>query len=341
MTALPAIVHCFSLLAAREMQSSLDPAGTSAAATWSLWWLYFWVLITIFALVLLSVCIALGRGRRLPEKTHSEGPPVVPARGTERHIKVVVSSCVVLTILILFALLFLDIFAGRAVYALANEAHPLSLKVIGHQWWWEVQYQNPDQPSEIMTTANEIHVPVGKIVRIELMSTDVIHSFWVPNITGKKDLIPGHPTKTWLRADQPGTFRGQCAEFCGHQHAHMRFEFVAEPPDKFNQWLTQGRQNAHQPTTESEGRGEEVFLTNQCVMCHTIEGTPARASLGPDLTHFGSRKTLAAGSFPNTRGYLAAWIANPQNIKPGARMPPNPLSSDDLNALVDYLESLK
>jgi len=341
MTAKAFSADCFSLLAAVEMQSALNPAGTQAADTLWLWWLYFWVLITIFALVLACVCIALGRARRSRGQAGPEGPPLLPAQGTEQRIKVIVSSCVALTILILFALLFLDIFAGRAVYALASESHPLSLKVIGHQWWWEVQYQNPDQPSEIVTTANEIHVPVGKVVRLELMSTDVIHSFWVPNLTGKKDLIPGHPTKTWLKADRPGTFRGQCAEFCGHQHAHMRFEFVAEPADKFNRWLNQSRENAHQPTTGSEQRGKEVFLNNQCVMCHTIEGTPARATLGPDLTHFGSRTTLAAGSFPNTRGYLAGWIANPQNIKPGVRMPPNPLNSDDLNALVDYLESLK
>jgi cytochrome c oxidase subunit 2 len=341
MIATPWSVYGSTLLAAAQLQSSLDPAGDPASTTLRLWWLYLWVLITIFALVLICACIALGRARHFGKQNHHESPAFVPEEGTERRIAVIVGSCVAVTVLILFALLFMDVFTSRSVYALASDPHPLSLKVIGHQWWWEVQYQNPDQPSDLVVTANEIHVPIGTVVRLELVSTDVIHSFWVPNITGKKDLIPGHPTKTWLKAQQVGAFWGQCAEFCGHQHAHMRFQFVAEPVEKFNLWLAQARQNAHQPVTGSERRGQEVFLANQCIMCHTIEGTPARATFGPDLTHFGSRTTLAAGSFPNNRGYLAGWIANPQNIKPGARMPPNLLSSADLNALVDYLESLK
>jgi cytochrome c oxidase subunit 2 len=327
------------LLAATDLQSSLNPTGAQAANISSLWWLYFWTLSAIFVAVLICVCIAIGRSRT--KAVMIKDSPASPAESTERRIFVIVSSCVGATVLILFALLFLDIFTSRSVYALSSDPHPLSLKVTGHQWWWQVEYQDPDQPSNLVVTANEMHVPVGKVVRIELRSDDVIHSFWMPNISGKKDLIPGHPTKTWLKADQAGTFHGQCAEFCGHQHAHMRLEFVAEPPEKFNSWLAQARQNAHTPSNPSEQRGQQVFLANQCVMCHNIEGTPARATLGPDLTHFGSRTTLAAGSFPNTRGYLAGWIANPQNVKPGVRMPPNVLSSDDLNALVDYLQSLK
>ena len=328
------------LLAAAEMQSALDPAGTQAGHISQLWWLYFWVLIAIFALVAMAICYAIVRGRFHRPEAPNERPPD-PPQSTERRISTVVISLVAATIIILFALLFIDVFTSRSVYALSREPNPLSLKVIGHQWWWEVHYQDPDQPSNTMITANEIHVPVGRVVRLELNSTDVIHSFWVPNMSGKKDLIPGHPTHTWLRAEQEGTFRGQCAEFCGFQHAHMRLEFVAESPDKFEQWLTQARQNARPPQTEFEQRGQQVFLNSQCVMCHNIEGTPARASTGPDLTHFGSRSMLASGAFPNTRGYLAGWIANPQNIKPGVRMPPNNLSSEDLNCLVDYLQSLK
>ena len=174
-----------------------------------------------------------------------------------------------------------------------------------------------------------------------LQSSDVIHSFWVPNMEGKKDLIPGHPTVQYFRADRPGKFRGQCAEFCGHQHAHMRLEFVAESPQDFDAWIASARQNAPSPSTESQHRGQEVFVSNQCVMCHNIEGTQARAALGPDLTHLASRELLAAGALPNTRENLTAWITNPQDIKPGVRMPANPLAADDLNALVDYLQSLK
>ena len=329
------------VFAAAEMQSALDPAGTQASEISSLWWLYFWVLITIFVLVLICICIALGRARRPAAEIQPNETPPEPSQETERSIFTIVTTCVVATVVILFVLLFIDIFASRSVYALSSTPHPLSLKVIGHQWWWEIHYQDADHPSKAMVTANEIHVPVGKVVRLELVSSDVIHSFWVPNIGGKKDLIPGYPTKTWLKADKAGTFRAQCSEFCGHQHAHMRLDFVAESPDKFHKWLVQSQQNAKPAATASEQRGQRVFLANQCIMCHNIEGTPARATLGPDLTHFGSRTTLAAGSFPNTRGYLAGWIADPQNIKPGVKMPPNPLPSDDLNALVDYLESLK
>jgi cytochrome c oxidase subunit 2 len=326
-----------NVIAAAEMQSALDPAGTQATHISQLWWLYFYILLAIFALTLLCTVIAILRGR---SKAPNESPRE-PSKASERRVSTAVIACVIATVVILFALLFIDIFTSRSVYALSSEPNPLSLKVIGHQWWWEVHYQDPDNPSNLMITANEMHVPVGRVVRLELKSTDVIHSFWVPNMNGKKDLIPGHPTHTWLKADQEGSFRGQCAEFCGHQHAHMRLEFVAESPEKFERWLTQARQNAKPPQTESEQRGQQVFVSNQCIMCHNIEGTAARASLGPDLTHFGSRTMLAAGAFPNTRGYLAGWIANPQNIKPGVRMPPNNLSSDDLNALVDYLESLK
>jgi cytochrome c oxidase subunit 2 len=192
-----------------------------------------------------------------------------------------------------------------------------------------------------MITANEIHVPVGKTVKLELQSSDVIHSFWVPNIHGKKDLVPGHPTTTWFTANRAGEFRGQCAEYCGEQHAHMRLVFFAQPTDAFSDWLSAQKKSAAQPSTESQRRGREVFLRSQCVMCHTIQGTNARAALGPDLTHIGSREMIGAGELPNTRGYLAGWILNATALKPGAQMPPNQLSSNDLNALLDYLESLK
>lgn len=240
---------------------------------------------------------------------------------------------------ILFALLICDFFTGNAIYA-TPEPNALSIKIIGHQWWWEVEYQDP-QPSEIVTTANEIHVPVGKPVKLELQSSDVIHSFWLPNIHGKKDLVPGHPTTTWFTARRAGEFRGQCAEYCGEQHAHMRLVFVAEAPDAFSAWLDAQKKSAPDPTSDSQRRGRDVFLASQCVMCHTIQGTRARATLGPDLTHIGGRKMIAAGELPNTRGYLAGWILNASALKPGVRMPPNQLSADDLNALLDYLESLK
>jgi cytochrome c oxidase subunit 2 len=215
------------------------------------------------------------------------------------------------------------------------------IKITGHQWWWEVKYENEAEPGKTMMTANELHVPIGRAVRLELTSSDVIHSFWVPNMHGKKDLVPGHPTEMWLRATSPGRFRGQCAEFCGLQHAHMRLTFVAEVPEQFDRWMQTQSAEPPMPVRPDAAHGREVFFATQCMMCHAISGTNARATVGPDLTHVGSREMLAAGAIPNTRGYLAGWIANPQNIKPGVRMPPSELAADDLNALVEYLESLK
>jgi cytochrome c oxidase subunit 2 len=243
------------------------------------------------------------------------------------------------TAVVLFGLIILDFFAGNAIYA-KPDPNALAIKVTGHQWWWEVQYKNP-LPSEVMTTANEIHVPVGRPVKFELQSDDVIHSFWVPNMNGKKDLVPGHPATTWFTATRAGEFRGQCAEYCGEQHAHMRLVFIAQPPAEFEQWLSEQKKSAAEPTTDSQRRGRDLFLSHQCVMCHTIQGTNARATPGPDLTHIAGQKMLAAGELPNTRGYLAGWILNPQVLKPGVKMPPNDFTSDDLNALLDYLESLK
>jgi cytochrome c oxidase subunit 2 len=192
-----------------------------------------------------------------------------------------------------------------------------------------------------VTTANEIHVPVGRAVEFELTSVDVIHSFWAPNFHGKKDLVPGHPTTHWFKAERAGTFRGQCAEFCGMQHAHMRFVIVSEPPAEFNAWLDAQRQSAPAPQTDAQKRGQQVFLNSSCVLCHTVQGTPARGMVGPDLTHIAGRKMLAAGTMPNTEGHLGGWIIDPQQIKPGVRMPQNQLSAADLRALLDYLESLQ
>jgi cytochrome c oxidase subunit II len=333
------------LLAISDMQSALNPAGEQGGSIARLWWIYFWVLTAIFVLVAIFLFLAM-----LPRRTRFAGQEPAgqvdpPNESSERRMSTFVIGAVIASIVVLFVLLGIDFFAGRSIYALNDQntadADPLTIKITGHQWWWQVDYENQSEPSKAMTTANELHVPVGRPVKLTLQSSDVIHSFWVPNMHGKKDLVPGHPTEMWLKATRPGRFRGQCAEFCGLQHAHMRLTFVAESPERFEQWMHSASSHAPQPATDSQQRGLYVFMSNQCMMCHTITGTNARATVGPDLTHIGSRPMLAAGAIPNTRGYLAGWIANPQNIKPGVRMPPNTLPSDDLNALVDYLESLK
>jgi cytochrome c oxidase subunit II len=244
-----------------------------------------------------------------------------------------------LTILVLFVFLILDLSVGRAITANPGE-EAIQVRVTGHQWWWEVQYRD-SSPQNWATTANEIHVPVGRPVVFELRSTDVIHSFWPPNLSTKRDQIPGNENSVWFQAESAGVYRGLCAEFCGHQHAKMAFLIVAEPADSFASWLDRQRDTALTPTDSVARRGQEVFLGSSCVMCHAIAGTPAGSRVGPDLTHLASRRTIAAGTLANTRGNLAGWILDPQSIKPGVKMPATPLAGRDLQALLTYLETLQ
>jgi cytochrome c oxidase subunit 2 len=314
------------------VQSALDPAGPQAARISKLWWLMFWVCSAVFALVMVYLLLAVLRSRAsVDNSVIRPGPEPAKVRA--------VSGAVVVTVIILFAFLIADLFVGRGLSSLSS-AEAVKIQVTGHQWWWEIKYDDPI-PSQIVTTANEIHIPVGRPVELMTTSNDVIHSFWVPNLHGKKDLIPGHVNTTWLQADRPGVFRGQCAEFCGHQHAHMSFVVVAEPPDDFHAWLDAQRLPAPLPEDPVRQRGQQVFLSSTCIMCHTIQGTRANGKVAPDLTHLASRRTIAAGTLPNTRGHLAGWVVDPQKIKPGNKMPPNNLNPDDLQALLSYLESLK
>ena len=318
------------------MQSALEPAAREAGEIAHLWWIYLWVLSGVFLIVAVCLFFAICKQNLRPE-----GLAMSAAPGRQRYGRAlrIVAAAVVATVLVLFALLVLDFFTGNAIYA-KPDPNAMAIKVTGHQWWWEIEYKNP-QPSEIMTTANEIHVPIGKTVKLELQSTDVIHSFWVPSMHGRKDLVPGSPSTTWFVANRGGEFRGQCAEYCGEQHAHMRLTFTAETPADFERWLAAQKQSAPEPANDRQQRGRALFISSQCMMCHTIQGTNARAALGPDLTHIASRSLLAAGEIPNTPENMARWIDNPQKIKPGTRMPANKFSSNDLNALVEYLESLK
>ncbi|MGN6392610.1 MAG: cytochrome c oxidase subunit II [Gemmatimonadales bacterium] len=257
----------------------------------------------------------------------------------ERGMGIVVGIATGITTVVLFAFLVATVHVSRANNGWPGP-DPIRIRVIGHQWWWEVQYRNGGQ-DQWFTTANELHLPVGRPAELELVSPDVIHSFWSPNLRGKIDLIPGHENLMRLEADSAGVFRGQCAEFCGFQHAKMAFLVIAQPADSFAAWLARQRTPAPEPTDSLGRRGRDVFLGGSCPLCHTVQGTSAGGHLGPDLTHLGGRRTIAAGTLPNTRGALAGWIVNPQDVKPGAKMPPNPLSPDDLQAILAYLESLK
>jgi cytochrome c oxidase subunit 2 len=251
-----------------------------------------------------------------------------------------VLSAVSVTVVILFVFLIYSYSTGRSLTADLGKKNGLSIEVTGHQWWWEARYNDVDA-SNMFITANEIHIPVGVPVLFTLHGGDVIHSFWVPNLAGKKDLIPGKVSTMWLQADKPGVYRGQCAEYCGLQHARMAMWIVAEPQDQFNAWRQNQTQGSVPPATDSQRYGQQVFLSSTCVMCHSINGTPAGSNFGPNLTHVGSRNTIAAATVSNTREHLMRWIINSQQFKPGNKMPQNNIGQTELEALADYLQSLK
>jgi cytochrome c oxidase subunit 2 len=223
----------------------------------------------------------------------------------------------------------------------ANGSDPqLSLTVTANQWWWDVEYNSPDA-SKTLRTANEIHLPVGIPVEVKLRSNDVIHSFWIPNLAGKQDLIPGRETDAQLLPRKIGPYRGQCAEFCGVQHAQMALDVTVESRADFERWYAAQLQPAKAPTNPLQRAGYNYFTTRECASCHNISGTPASGQVAPDLTHFASRRSIAAGALPMNTGNLYGWVADPQSQKPGNRMPTVGLKSNDLHALVAYLETLK
>jgi cytochrome c oxidase subunit 2 len=314
-------------------QSVLEPRGPLANRVASLWWFAFAAAAVAYVLTVAALFWALGRARRRERRGE------VLAADHERGMTSAVTwagAATVVTLLIFFAY---DLSVGHTLSPVPSK-HPVTVELTGHQWWWEVNYADTSAHGRI-STANEIHVPVGEPVEFLLTASDVIHSFWVPNLAGKKDLIPGYTQSFWFQADTAGLYRGQCAEFCGQQHAKMALFIVAEPRPKYEEWAKQQQDTAKTPTDSIASRGKEVFLTSTCVMCHAISGTSAGSHAGPDLTHLASRRTIAAGTLPNTRGALAGWIVDPQRIKPGARMPPNMLSPKDLDALLTYLQGLK
>jgi cytochrome c oxidase subunit 2 len=309
----------------------VDPAGPQAERLADMTWYLTGVGSAVFLLVVGFLAYALWRGHRRAES--AEGP------ATDRRLALWVSGAVAASAVVLLATLVYNFYTGRALARFADSG-ALTVRVTGHQWWWQVEYQDPVYSRRVQT-ANEIHVPVGRKVRLEVQSRDVIHSFWAPNLHGKLDLIPGYAGTTYFRVDRPGVYHGRCAEYCGLQHARMDFRVVAESPERFAAWYEQQLRAAAAPADAVQQKGQQVFLSRQCVMCHTIRGTQANGRVGPDLTHLAGRGTLAAGTLPNTRGHLAGWVLDPQRIKPGAKMPPNQLAPDELRALLSYLQSLK
>jgi len=319
------------MLACSGNQHALDTRGPVAAKVATL----FWVMAGVGSLIFVIVMALLWWGliRKAPD-------------GGARPLRYVHSRNLVLLSGVVIPLVILFFFTLGSASVERDVGKPLpagtlTIEVIGHQWWWEIHYLDW-RGKRHATTANEMVLPVGRPVRLLLQSADVIHSFWVPQLAGKTDLIPGKTNVSWVQADKPGVFRGQCAEFCGLQHAHMGLMAEAVSPEMFEAWLARQRAPAALLTDPALIRGQQVFLAAQCMMCHTIRGTSAVAQLGPDLTHIGSRRMIAAATLPNTRGHLAAWILKAQDIKPGNFMPNNhTLDGESLNALLDYLQSLQ
>ena len=318
------IAACLGLLVGgcgKHPQSILDAASPEAREIANLWWVMFAVCSVVFAAVMVFLYKAVfSRGGSLPPGG---------------QIRFVVGGGIILPAVVLVGFL---IYSLRVSILIAPPANAMTIEVTGHQWWWEVRY-----PEEKITTANEIHIPAGVRVRIRLRSHDVIHSFWVPNLHGKIDMFPETPTQIWIQADEPGIWSGQCAEFCGTQHALMRFEVIAHEEAEFAEWVA-ARQQAAATVRDSHsgtlGSGGQLFLRHGCNSCHDVAGMPAASGIGPDLTHLGNRRKLAAAVIPNDREHLAEWILNPQEVKPGNRMPATRIEAEELQTLVDYLLNL-
>ncbi len=312
----------------------LSSAGTRADKVVPLTW--YMLIVSIIVCVVIGVLLWIAVRRARPEDRGLEMNTIPIARGGDgiRWISVgLLLSAIPLAAALVWTMLTLAAVAGPP-------AHPgLVLDVTGRQWWWEVKY-NGSSPTDIFETANEIHIPVGVPVLVRLHGGDVIHSFWVPQLTGKTDTIPGQVNLSWIEADKPGRYLGQCTEFCGYQHAHMQFEVVAEPRAEFDQWAADQRQSAAAPTSPEATRGLEL-VEYRCGLCHRVRGTQAGAISAPDLTHLMSRREIAAGTLLNNPGNLVGWIQNPQNIKPGNLMPNQALSAKQLSDALAYLETLK
>jgi cytochrome c oxidase subunit 2 len=306
-----------------QLQSVLHPAGPDAAIISQFAWVMFGAgtLIFIGVMVLLSLSV-----KRAPRQV--------------RPLRWIAGAGIAFPVVVLTALLVWSMWRSAQLTPQSSQAS-LVISVSAKMWWWEVRYHDPATGREIVS-ANEIRIPTGRPVYLALSTTDVIHSLWVPALAGKRDLVPGRMTGLTMRADTPGVYRGQCAEYCGEQHARMALHVVAETPAAFEAWLARERGNAAAPASAFLERGRQAFIKQRCAACHTIRGVAGESRLGPDLTHVGSRLHIAAGTLRNHSGTLAGWIADPQAIKPGTRMPAaRDINGETLRALAAYLEHLK
>lgn len=316
--------------------SALRSAGVQAARIGALWNLTLIVCTIVFAAVLVAVLIALVRTPRGSERTSAEAGRAAMPRDARARRGVVAAT--VVSVLLLVGLIAADVATDRALSRLPA-ADPLDVDMTGSQWWWQARYADDGgQPGFVV--ANELHVPVGRPVIVSLKAADVIHTFWAPSLHGKKDMLPGIDSTIAFRADGPGVYRGQCAEFCGAEHALMALFVTADEPAQYARWAAHQRADAARPASPLALRGRQLFEAADCAQCHTVRGTSANGRLGPDLTHLMSRRTIAAGTLVNDRANLDAWLRNPQRFKPQASMPAAQFSSADLEAVVTWLTTL-
>lgn len=320
------VIAACALTACTGPGSLLEPKGPGARRVEGLWWLLLWISVAVLLAVLVLVGISLRNRIRGHHPGDAAPSPSTPGWGRPF---VIISGFVIpaVVLIIVLAVSLVDLNAVNAIGPSQTR-----IEVTGHMWWWEVRYPNG------AVTANEIHIPVGEPVEFELTSADVIHSFWIPALHPKRDMIPGRWNRVTMQADEPGRYWGQCAEFCGLQHAGMVVYVIADPD--YDRWVEDQSRPAVEPAS-SASRGREVFMESTCIGCHTVRGTPADATIGPDLTHVASRERLFAGEVENDRENLERLITDPQSVKPGVAMPPTSLPSSDLEALLDYLESLR
>lgn len=334
MRSLFATVIIFStVLAGCGPQTTLGNSGESAARithlTWFVYVVFIAVALAMFALLLLILTRQRGSLTEKPKLDPNEGEMWIFVGG-------LAIPATILAVIFVVSIRVLATFPAHA-----SEQGAAEIRITGHQWWWQVEYLG-ETPDQNVVTANEIHIPAGEPVDIELKSDDVIHSFWVPALHGKVDLIPGLANHLRIEANSPGVYHGQCAEFCGAQHAHMKITVIADAPADFQAWLAGQRRDANDPTTAMAKEGQQILLSRPCGFCHTIRGTVAGGRVGPDLTHFASRSTLAAGTLSNSDGNLEAWITHAQSIKPGAKMPNlTQFDGEQLRSITAYLDQLK
>lgn len=310
------------------VQSPLSPAGDGASALHDLLLLMVAVCGAVYCVVLGALGWSLARARRAAHAAPDGG---------DRRLDRGLWSAAAVIVVGLTVLIVGSFFADRALFA-ARGREAMLVRVTGHQWWWRIEYRDP-ATGRWIETANELHLPRDRTTRVLLGSADVIHSFWVPNVAGKIDMIPGRRNLLDLTPRRDGWFRGQCSEYCGAQHAHMAFDVKVEEPQAFDAWLAAQGRAAARVADATAAHGQAVFA-GDCAACHVVRGTPAVGRAGPDLTHVASRRSVAAGTLPMTRGGLQGWIAQPQALKPGTSMPAVPLTPADADAVAHYLATL-